>query len=63
MPADDALRCQEGQLLDWRGVTFFADTPQKHFISRLCGKSQMKQKEKHNETRHRRITRQSEEDR
>jgi len=39
MPGDDTLRCQEGQLLGWRGVTFFAVTPQKHFISRLCCKS------------------------
>ena len=39
MRADDALRCQEGQLLGWRSVTFFAVTLQKHFISRLRCKS------------------------
>lgn len=41
MPVDDALRCQKGQLLGWRGVTFFAVTPQKHFISRLRCKSHL----------------------
>ena len=39
MPGDDTLRCQEGQLFSWRGVAFFAVTPQKHFISRLRCKS------------------------
>jgi len=39
MPVGDAFRYQENQILGWRGVTFFAVTPQKHFISRLHCKS------------------------
>lgn len=43
MAVDGALACQEGPLLGWRGVTFFVVTPQKHFISRLRCKSQIKE--------------------